>query len=53
VGPGALLTELIAYEPGKGFVLLRNLGKVAAAQAVAAIRAGAQLEGAGLVRPLL
>jgi hypothetical protein len=28
VVPGALLTELVAYEPGKGFVFLGDLDKV-------------------------
>jgi hypothetical protein len=48
----ALLAELVAYEPGKGFVLHRNLDNVPAAEPVAAVRAGAQLEGSELVRLL-
>jgi hypothetical protein len=47
--PGTLLTELVAYEPGKGFVLLGDLNKLPAAKALNAIRAGVLLEGAGLV----
>ena len=49
---GALPTELVAYEPGVGFVLLGDLDKVSGGKALTAIRAGAQPERAGLVRLL-